>query len=52
MKIMKIVGHRKMSTTDGYLRRSGIDVDGVTDVLKFGLDANNEVDANVIPFNR
>ncbi len=47
VKVMSIVGHRKMSTTDEYLRLAGVDVKtGTTD--KLGYTLPKETEGNVI----
>ena len=47
VKVMSIVGHRKMSTTDEYLRLSGVDIKiGTTEKLGYGLPKHTE--GNVI----
>ena len=35
VKVMSVVGHKKMTTTDGYLRLSGVGLDGITDKLSY-----------------
>jgi integrase len=35
VKVMSIVGHRKMSTTDIYLRLAGVEVKGATDTMGY-----------------
>jgi hypothetical protein len=39
---MSIVGHRKMATTDGYLRLAGFDIKGATDAMGYLLPVNSE----------
>lgn len=47
VKVMSIVGHRKMSTTDEYLRLSGVDIKiGTTEKLGYALP--KETENNVI----
>jgi integrase len=36
-KVMAIVGHSQMNTTDGYNRRAGIGLEGTTDQLGYGI---------------
>lgn len=48
-KVMSLVGHCRMSTTDEYLRLAGLDVKGATDQLPYKLPT--EQDAQVIDFN-
>lgn len=36
-KVMSIVGHKKMDTTNVYLRLAGVDVKGATDALSYSL---------------
>src|SRR3989339_121576 len=38
VKVMAIVGHSKMSTTDRYLRLGGVELQGVTEKLSFGVE--------------
>lgn len=37
VKVMAIVGHRKMETTDIYLRLAGVDIKGSTDALSYSI---------------
>jgi len=46
VKVMAIVGHRKMSTTDIYLRLAGVNVKGATQALGYSLPTDQ--DENVI----
>ena len=49
VKVMKIVGHRKLSTTDKYNRRAGVDVKDATEAL--GYSVPKEVSGeNVLAF--
>lgn len=48
VQVMAIVGHRKMATTDKYLRKAGIDLKGATDAL--GYKAPEERSAEVLKF--
>lgn len=48
VKVMAIVGHRKMSTTDIYLRLAGVNVKGATQALGYALPS--EPGENVIMF--
>ena len=34
-RVMAVVGHTQIKTTNGYLRRAGVDVKGVTDKLGY-----------------
>lgn len=34
-KVMMMVGHRKLGTTDGYLRKAGVPVQGATEALSY-----------------
>lgn len=36
-RVMAIVGHRQIKTTNGYLRKAGVDVQGATDKLGYDL---------------
>lgn len=36
-RVMSIVGHTELKTTNGYLRRAGVDVQGATDKLGYNL---------------
>lgn len=47
VKVMSIVGHKKMETTDMYLRLAGVDVKGATDSLGYSLPKNTSFE-NVI----
>lgn len=53
VKVMSIVGHKKMETTDIYLRLAGVDVRGVTDALSYAVPTQSNM-ANVVSldFNR
>jgi len=35
VKVMHIVGHKKMSTTDGYVRQAGVGLEGVTNQIGY-----------------
>lgn len=48
VRVMSIVGHRKMETTDEYLRLAGVEVKGATDSLGYSLPKEEEVFENVI----
>jgi ribulose bisphosphate carboxylase small subunit len=37
VKVMAIVGHKKMETTDIYLRLAGVDVKGATEALGYSV---------------
>lgn len=47
VKVMTIVGHKKMETTDIYLRLAGVDIKGATDALSYKVPTEASV-ANVI----
>lgn len=47
VKVMSIVGHKKMETTDIYLRLAGVDVKGATDALSYNVPLESD-SANVI----
>ncbi len=50
VKVMAIVGHKKMETTDIYLRLAGVDIKGATEALGYAVP--QEVDqSNVISIN-
>ncbi len=40
-KVMSIVGHSELKTTNGYLRKAGVDVQGGTDKLGYKLPLNS-----------
>lgn len=46
-KVMKVVGHSKLSTTEGYLRHTGIEVKGATDKLGFRIPTLEVLNENV-----
>jgi len=50
VKVMAIVGHKKMETTDVYLRLAGVDIKGATEALEYSVpvELNQE---NVISVN-
>lgn len=49
VKVMSIVGHKKMETTDVYLRLAGVEIKGVTEALGYQLPETADVGAaNVI----
>jgi integrase len=50
-KVMAIVGHRKMATTDVYLRLAGVEISGATDALGYSLP-DEAVKGEVIQFRR
>lgn len=50
-KVMAIVGHSSLKTTQGYLRLSGKDIEGVTEDLNISIPSD-EVVENVIAFKR
>ena len=41
-RVMSIVGHGQLKTTNGYLRKAGIEVKGATDKLCYGLPQDSE----------
>lgn len=47
VKVMSIVGHKKMETTDIYLRLAGVDIKGATDSLSYNVPSVSD-SANVI----
>ena len=47
VKVMSIVGHKKMETTDIYLRLAGVDIKGATDALSYSVPKAS-VSENVI----
>lgn len=49
-RVMAIVGHAELRTTNGYLRRAGVDVKGGTD--KLGYEIPTGAAGQVIPFTR
>ncbi len=51
-KVMAIVGHSSLKTTQGYLRLCGKDVEGATDVLGVSLPEDNQMGGKVIDFKR
>ncbi len=50
-KVMAIVGHSSLKTTQGYLRLSGKDIEGATEDLRISVP-QDEVAANVISIRR
>jgi integrase len=48
-KVMKIVGHRKLSTTDKYNRRAGVDVKDATEALGYSVQIDS-VQKSVLAF--
>ena len=50
VKVMSIVGHKKMETTDIYLRLAGVDIKGATDALSYAVPTET-VAPNVISVN-
>lgn len=50
VKVMAIVGHKKMETTDIYLRLAGVDIKGATDALGYSAPIAAEQE-NVISVN-
>lgn len=47
-KVMKQVGHSKMSTTDAYHRFTGVDIKGVTSSLSFNIPKTEKRGAKII----
>ena len=47
--VMKIVGHRRMSTTDVYNRLAGVGIQGATNGLGYHLPNEASLDGKVIP---
>lgn len=41
-RVMSMVGHHQLKTTNGYLRKAGVDVKGGTDKLGYKLPRVNE----------
>ncbi len=50
VKVMAIVGHKKMETTDVYLRLAGVDIKGTTNLLGYSLPTANSSE-NIIAVN-
>lgn len=50
VKVMAIVGHKKMETTDVYLRLAGVDIKGATEALGYSTPKEADQD-NVISVN-
>ncbi len=50
VKVMSIVGHKKMETTDIYLRLAGVDIKGATEALSYSLPTPTS-EENVISVN-
>ena len=48
-KVMAVVGHAEIKTTNGYLRKAGVDVQGSTDALGYKLPG--EIEGNVLSFS-
>lgn len=48
-RVMSIVGHSELKTTNGYLRKAGVDVQGGTDKLGYKLP-NGAFGAEILPF--
>ena len=51
VKVMAIVGHKKMSTTDIYLRLAGVEIKGATEQMGFQIPQNNNV-AKILNFTK
>ncbi len=51
-KVMAIVGHSSLKTTQGYLRLSGKDIEGATEELKIQVPSARESFANVVELKR
>lgn len=43
VKVMAVVGHKSMETTDEYLRLAGVEIKGITNSLGYNLPTQNEV---------
>lgn len=50
VKVMAIVGHKRMDTTDVYLRLAGVDVQGATEALSYRVPTESEF-SNVVTAN-
>ncbi len=48
-KVMAIVGHESMETTDEYLRLAGVEIKGATEALTFNIPLDSEL-KNVVAF--
>ena len=51
-KVMAIVGHSSLKTTQGYLRLCGKDVEGATESLAVSLPEEVPVEGKVIEFKK
>jgi site-specific recombinase XerD len=51
-KVMAIVGHSSLKTTQGYLRLCGKDVEGATEELRITLPDISKSEGKVIDFRR
>lgn len=51
-KVMAIVGHSSLKTTQGYLRLSGKDIEGATEELNISVPQNEVAGTNVVAFQR
>jgi len=51
LRVMMIVGHRKLGTTDKYVRKAGVPVQGVTNVLGYQSPKHNGF-RNVVKFQK
>ncbi len=51
-KVMAIVGHSSLKTTQGYLRLSGKDIEGATEDLKIEVPQIEENYGNVVHLKR
>jgi len=49
-RVMSIVGHTQLKTTNGYLRKAGVEVKGGTDKLGYGIPSVEE--ANILQFTK
>ncbi len=49
VKVMAIVGHKKMSTTDIYLRLAGVEIKGATEQMGFQIPQSNK-ESNILKF--
>lgn len=50
VKVMSIVGHKKLETTDIYLRLAGVDIKGATDALSYSVPTISTA-TNIISVN-
>jgi integrase len=50
-QVMATVGHNQLKTTNGYLRKAGVEVKGVTDLLGYKLPEPNQ-QGRLLPFTK